>query len=133
MKDWNNHLGKPKEIEVDGEKILLSPLGFEDAAELLSLSRLFGRDVEKNKNAMTKDVIISLSTLIAKSLKLSYPDAEIETLKKWALKYFSDLWVELFNIQWGDTGDNKIESKLEDIRARMNADKIQGIEGQEQK
>ena len=126
MKDWKSHFGEAIEIEVidkkgDSDKILISPLGAEDCIELMSVGRLFSNSddpkirEEENKKALTSEHITKLTNLIAKSLKISYPESDINTLKKLAITYFDKMIPALLSVNFGTTKESALRKAIKEI------------------
>ena len=91
MGSLNNFLGKPKEIEIDGNKITLYPLKVKDMG-LLS-----------NENATEEEK----KKIGEKILELSIPDASKEEIEELPLEVFMKLMDEINKLN-GFT-DEKIE------------------------
>ncbi|RLG13714.1 hypothetical protein DRN69_05155 [Candidatus Pacearchaeota archaeon] len=93
MGSLNKFLGKPKEVEIDGEKITLHPLTVKNMDKF---SKQDASDEEKVK--MSKEI-----------LKLSIPDATEEEIENLPLEVFTKLMEEINKLNgFVDEGIDKI-------------------------
>ena len=101
MGSLNKFLGKPKEIEVEGEKITLYPLKVKDM-------HLFSNTdaSEEEKAKMSRDI-----------LKLSIPDATAEEIENLPLETFTTIMEEINKLN-GFT-----DEKFDAIRKRIEQGK----------
>ncbi len=100
MGSLNKFLGKPKEVDIDGEKITIHPLKVKDMG---LFSNQDASDEQKVK--MSNDI-----------LKLSIPDATEEEINNLPLEIFTKLMEEINKLN-GFT-DEKLESIKERIKQR---------------
>lgn len=104
MGSLNKFLGKPKEIDIDGEKITLQPLKVKDMA---LFSNQNASDEQKAK--MSTDI-----------LRLSIPDATEEEINDLPLEIFTKLMEEINKLN-GFTDDklDTIKKRLEQGKSRV--------------
>jgi len=91
MGSLNKFLGKPKEIEIKGNKIILHPLKVKDMAKFSKQD-----STEEEKSKMSRDI-----------LKLSIPDSTEEEIENLPLEIFTKIMEEINKLN-GFT-DDKIE------------------------
>ena len=104
MSSLGKFLGQPKEIEIDGEKIMLHPLKVKDMSKF---SNQNASDEEKTK----------MSTEI---LKLSIQDATEEEINSLPVEMFVKIMDEINKLN--GFNDEKVD-KLSMIKKRMEANK----------
>lgn len=97
MGSLNKFLGKPKEIEIEGNKIVLHPLKVKDMAKFSNQNA-----TEEEKTKISRDI-----------LKLSIPDTTEEEIENLPLEIFTKLMEEINKLN-GFT-----DEKLDNLKKRI--------------
>lgn len=125
-------LGHGAELNIDGEKIYLKPLGIEYFGDFLEMGKAMvvmeGKDTSELTNAeaiklFTPDIITIITRLIKDTLKKSMPDVEEELRAEWGMKYFGDVLNGIMTVNsFGSSnhGDVKKQQMLEKLRAKRD-------------
>ena len=99
MSRLEKFLAKPKEIDLDGEKILIKPLTLKDMPLILKL----GKD-ETTAEAVTE--------LVQRTLKDCFPDATQQELDSVSIEYFQkiiDAIMDVNNLKSGLSAEDVIK------------------------
>ena len=126
MGRFSKYLGEAQEVTVEyenGEKEVLNlkPLNWEDINELILISKDFSSDKSNPLEKMTNETIDRIKSIVLKTMKISYPEDPEEELKAFTAKNFMMLIPAIMDLNF-NVGST---SKLEKIKARLNAGKVQ--------
>lgn len=114
------HLGKPVEIEVEDDKIMMAPLEVDDLPSLIELQSKLAATEGKEIN---KELASEGIELMVKSILNANPDAknDVELVRKFVGSNFLKLIPALFKINSLLSGrDIKKAEKIAKIKERVN-------------
>jgi len=126
---FEKHIGVGEELEINGEKFLLKPLGTEDLPALYRFMKLFrGVDQAKAKEMsfgdilanMDDDVLTAFRVLIDRTLEKSFPDDwknDRDNLRAFGLKYALLLLPKIMELNSADTG--AVDGRKADAMAEL--------------
>ena len=134
---FEKHLGKGGEIEIDGEKYILKPLGTEYLSHFFKIMKGFsGASAKEGEEVSVEDMLKNLNDESLKSITLvidatvdkSFPKVPLEQRREFGLKYMSLLIGKIMEINSADTGNieqvkkNKVLERIEMMKkAKENA------------
>lgn len=121
MTRFNKHLGLGEDLDIDGEKYRLKPLGTEGIPAYIKLMRAFTIDMNDAKNTnkseaelaqevfgrMNDDTLASVKYLIDRTMEVSFPEDWKENrqeLQQFGMKYMMILLPKILEINSASQG-----------------------------
>jgi len=116
---FKKHLGKDKEVEIEGTVYKLRPLQIDDASLFFKALKTFKRLMRENKGISIEETLdsiddegmIHVSEMVKTVLKRSYPEEPEEERDCFAMKYLFVLMPAIFEMTL-PTVDPSIKEKL---------------------
>ena len=129
MDKWEKHCGKTEPLMIDGDEFQLQQLGTEYIPTFLKLAGIFGNiktdeDVSEAFNNADEDILNKIGGLIDKTLEISFPDKDKETLKKFGMKYMMVLLPHIMTINSVQTQGMEKTKKMETLQ-RLQKKKLE--------
>lgn len=127
IEKFEKHLGKPTEIKIGEDTFNFLPLDTDDLPDLLKILKQFAGieqgEEEKWLERMDAETTKTLSSLIIKTLQISYPGMEENKLKRFASVNFIPMVVTLFqiNTMGAEKADAKVLERIKKIREKKVA------------
>ncbi len=123
---FNRHLAKGSEIEVEGEKYVLKPLGTSSLPDFFKAMKAFSHMNKDSKpedfmKNMSDESMSSIQRLIETTLEKSFPEewkANNEEVKAFGMKYFMILLPKIFEMNSAETQTIE-QKKIERIKDRL--------------
>lgn len=128
MSELEKHLGIGEPIKIGEDEINLKPLGVEDLPSFFKLMRVMTK-VKKGEmsdeeysvsifGSMDDECLNALSTLIKKTIDISFPDEKEEVRNQFGMKYMMPLLMKIMelNMQGVESKGSEIGRKVEAIR-----------------
>lgn len=127
MTKFGKHIGRGGDIEIDGEKFILKPLGTKYLPEYFQAMKSFGGLKEESSTedimkALTSDSIIAIKLLIEATLEKSFPEEwkeNEEEVKEFGMKNMMILMPKIFELNSADVS-NVEHVKKQQVLDRLN-------------
>lgn len=121
MSRLKKHIGEGEEVDINGEKFLLKPLGVEYYGDFMNIAKGFSgakddTDMEGMFKNFTDDNMASINRVVIDTLKKSLPDETEEDINIFAGKYMMQLLPAVTSLNGMDTGDSRAKQKIEAIQ-----------------
>ena len=123
MSRFDKHLGQGKEIDFEGEKVLLKPLDVEYLPHFFKIMKSFSgankdATIEETLKNLNDDGMNSIKIVIKETLKRSLPEESDEIRDVLGLKFMSDILNCVIELNTPKTDDS---SRKEELIKKMQA------------
>jgi len=125
---FSKHLAKGSEIEIEGEKYTLKPLGTSSLPDFFKAMKAFSHMSKDSKpedfmKNMTDETMSSIQRLIESTLEKSFPEEwknNSDEVKAFGMKYFMVLLPKIFEMNSAEAGTIE-QKKIDKIKERLGA------------
>ena len=137
LEAMRRHLGRANVVKLENDdgtynEIEIKPLPFECIPEFWSIFQSFAdaglganeeMDLKTMMKALNKEVIETINSLLLKSLKITYPDADENLLKEFIASNFMELMTAMFEVNMPMPQER---TKLEKLKIPKNIKPMRG-------
>jgi len=121
----SKHIGEGEEVEIDGEKFLLKPLGAEYYGDFMEIAKGFSgakgdNDMEGMFKNFTDKTMKSISRVVIDTLKKSLPDETPEDIDIFAGKFMMILLPAITELNGVSGSNSRAKEKLESLKRIRN-------------
>lgn len=127
MSRLKRHIGEGEEVEINGEKFLLKPLGADYFGDFMNIAKGFSGakgddDMEGMFKNFNDDTMKSINKVIIDTLKQSLPDETDEDINIFAGKYMMQLLPSITKMNGLNSEDSRAKQKIDTLQ-RLRAKK----------